>query len=175
MEKLHLKLIGIEDKDIVIDYVRELVSHGSNRDGVWYEESTSFEEMLSNLKEHESTPYTSYEQEKPVCYQYLLLRDADLRLVGMVSIRPYLTRRLDETFGGNIGYSIRPSERRKGYATMGLSLAVTECRKLNPTNSDIMVCCYRDNIGSRKAILKNGGTLIETKEGIIPHEKYIIK
>ena len=94
-------------------------------------------------------------------------------MVGAVSIRPYLTRRLDEEFGGNVGYSIRPSERQKGYATEGLRLAVIKTKEYNPKDS-VMVCCNRDNIGSRKAITNNGGRLIETWDGIIPAEKYLI-
>lgn len=173
MDKLYLKQITLADKDMVLDYVRELVMCGSKRDGLWYEDSASFEEMVENLDRHAATPFTSYEQTVPPCIQYLLIRESDGVMVGAVSVRPYLTKSLDETYGGNIGYSIRPSERRKGYATIGLKLGVAKCKEINPT-SKVMVCCYKDNIGSRKTILKNGGVLVEERDGIIPHEKYLI-
>ena len=173
MEELYLKKISLEDKKIVLDYVRELVEFGSKRDGLWYEDCDSFEEMVKNLDRHASTPFSSYEQEVPPCIQYLLIRKEDGVMVGAVSVRPFLTKSLDETFGGNIGYSIRPSERRKGYATIGLKLGVKKCKEINPEDK-VMVCCYKDNIGSRKTILKNDGVLIEERDGIIPHQKYLI-
>lgn len=174
MEKLYLKKIGIEDKEKVLDYIKELVIHGSTRDGLWYTECESYEVMLENLKRHENTKFEKYDQQVNPCVQYLLIRNDDNKMVGAVSVRPYLTKRLDESYGGNIGYSIRPTERRKGYATIGLKLAIEQCKQINP-NGKIIVCCYKDNIGSRKTIIKNGGKLIEEKIGIITNQKYEIE
>lgn len=130
--------------------------------------------MLENLKKHEGYTYENYEQIETPHIQYLLIRNDDKKMVGAVSVRPYLTKRLDESYGGNIGYSIRPTERKKGYATLGLKLAIEKCREINP-NSDIILGCFKDNTGSRKTILKNGGILIEETKGIIPQQKYKIK
>lgn len=171
---LKLRKIEINDKDIVLDYIKEMVASGSNLDGIWYENESDFEAMIRALKSHETLEYIGYHQVKPINYQYLLIREKDERLVGMVSIRPFITQRLDESFGGSIGYSIRPSERRKGYATLGLKLAIEQTLLYNPLG-EVLVCCNRDNIGSRKAILHNGGVLIETKEAIVAVEKYKIK
>ena len=174
MEKLYLKKIEIEDKDRVLDYIKELVENGSERDGLWYEDCSSYEEMVSNLKRHEMYKFESYDQIDTPCIQYLLIRREDDRMVGAVSVRPFLTKRLDDSFGGNVGYSIRPTERRKGYAAIGLKLAIEKCRELNP-NNNLVVCCYKDNIGSRKTIIKNGGKLIDEKQGIITKQKYEIE
>ncbi|MBO5394288.1 MAG: GNAT family N-acetyltransferase [Clostridia bacterium] len=171
---LYLKKIGLDDKEIVLDSIKELVMNGSNRDGLWYEDCESYEIMLQNLKRHESTKFTDFNQDINPCIQYLLIRKEDNKMVGAVSVRPYLTKKLDESYGGNIGYSIRPSERQKGYATKGLKLAIEKCKEINP-NGKIIVCCFKDNVGSRKTILKNGGMLIEEKIGIITHQKYEIK
>ena len=48
--------------------------------------------------------------------QFLCIRKSDNRLVGMIQVRHYLNDFL-RTLGGHIGYSVRPSERRKGYAS----------------------------------------------------------
>lgn len=170
---LYLKKIELSDKTKVLDYIEELVANGSQRDGIWYTSCSSFEEMFENLKRHENMTFNNYFQADIPCIQYLLMRKEDEKLVGAVSVRPYLTKKLDDDFGGNIGYSIRPSERKKGYATLALKLAIEKCKEINPTGK-ITVCCYKDNIGSRKAIIKNGGKLIEEKQGIITQQKYEI-
>ena len=85
---------------------------------------------------------------------YLILSDEEV--VGTISMRHYLTKDLEE-FGGHIGYSIKPSARRKGYATEALRLIL----KLYKTKYDeILIMCEDDNIASNKTILANGGILI---------------
>lgn len=76
------------------------------------------------------------------------------QLVGAVNIRHYLNARNCLT-GGHIGDGIRPSERRKGYATAMIGLALEECRKLGLNK--VLMTCDADNIGSEKSILRNGG------------------
>lgn len=163
----------LDDKKEVLELISEMTAYGSHIAGLWYDDADSFEEMYNQIKKHSEIVYESYEQSKPIKYQYLLFIKNSNRLVGLFSIRPYLTRSLDETFGGNIGYSIRPSERRKGYASEGLRLAIIESKRLNP-NNPVMVCCSKDNIGSQKTILKNGGILIEEKSTLITKQKYLI-
>lgn len=53
--------------------------------------------------------------------QFLCIRKSDNRLVGMIQVRHYLNDFL-RTLGGHIGYSVRPSERRKGYASWMLKM-----------------------------------------------------
>ncbi len=76
--------------------------------------------------------------------------------VGAVNIRHYLNEDL-LLHGGHIGYGVRPSERRKGYATKMLKLALEECKKLEIDKA--LVVCYKSNIGSAKTIINNGGVL----------------
>ncbi|MBR1944298.1 MAG: GNAT family N-acetyltransferase [Alphaproteobacteria bacterium] len=76
--------------------------------------------------------------------------------VGAVSIRHYLNDKLINT-GGHIGVGVRPSERRKGYATAMIHLALNECKKLNM--KEVLMTCNKNNIASVKSIIKNGGIL----------------
>lgn len=76
--------------------------------------------------------------------------------VGAVNIRHWLNEGLLLN-GGHIGDGIRPSERRKGYATKMISLALDECRKLGIDR--VLMVCDKDNIGSAKSITNNGGVL----------------
>ena len=77
-------------------------------------------------------------------------------LLGAVNIRHYLNDYLLQ-FGGHIGDGIRPSERRKGYATEMIRLALIECKKLGIDR--VLMVCDKSNIGSAKSIIKNGGIL----------------
>ena len=90
---------------------------------------------------------------------YLYVRESDLKIVGMIQIRHYFNAYL-EKYAGHIGYSIVPDERRKGYASQMLRDALPKCREFGIKKA--LVCCYRENEGSRKTILKNGGVFEST-------------
>lgn len=77
-------------------------------------------------------------------------------LVGAVNIRHHLNDALLKT-GGHIGAGIRPGERRKGYATAMIASALEECRKLGIKR--VLMTCDKNNIGSAKSIIRNGGVL----------------
>lgn len=87
---------------------------------------------------------------------YFCLDEERNIFVGAVNIRHYLNESLLLN-GGHIGDGIRPSERRKGYATQMIGLALEECKKLG-INKVLMVC-DKENIGSAKSIINNGGIL----------------
>lgn len=78
------------------------------------------------------------------------------KVLGAIEIRHKLNANL--TFrGGHIGYGIRPSERNKGYAGNMLSMSLPYCKAIGL--SKILITCLKDNIGSAKTIIKNGGIL----------------
>ncbi len=87
---------------------------------------------------------------------FLAIRNDDEKLIGMLQIRHYLTERLLKDCG-HIGDGVRPSERRKGYATEMIRLALEECKKMNIEK--VLMVCHKDNIGSKKSIINNGGIL----------------
>ena len=91
--------------------------------------------------------------------QFIFVREEDNKIVGMIDIRHFFTPYL-EKYAGNIGYSVCPSERRKGYATEMLRMALPECRKLGLEK--VLITCNDDNEGSRKTILNNGGVYEST-------------
>ncbi|MCC3374674.1 GNAT family N-acetyltransferase [Cohnella sp. REN36] len=76
------------------------------------------------------------------------------RVLGAVNIRHRLTDKLLQS-GGHIGYGIRPSERRKGYATRLLSLTLEMTRSWGWDR--VLVVCDADNIASERTIVNNGG------------------
>lgn len=93
-------------------------------------------------------------------------------IVGAVNIRHYLNESL-LLDGGHIGDGVRPSERRKGIATKMIHLALEECRKLGIQK--VLMVCEKDNIGSAKSIIYNGGVLENeiTVDGIVEQRYWI--
>ena len=81
---------------------------------------------------------------------YLGIREKDNYIVGMIDIRHYLNEYLTQV-GGNIGYSVRKTERNKGYAKQMLKLALEKCRDLKMKK--VLITCDEDNIASEKVIL----------------------
>ena len=85
---------------------------------------------------------------------FFLLDDKRNRLLGAINIRHELNEDL-LMYGGHIGDGIRPSERRKGYGTKIIDLALVECRKLGIEK--VLITCDKNNEASRKTIINNGG------------------
>lgn len=91
--------------------------------------------------------------------QFLAVRKSDDKVVAMIQIRHYFNEYL-EKYAGNIGYSTRPSERRRGYAKESLRLALPYCKKLGLDK--VLISCEPDNTGSRRTILSSGGVYEST-------------
>jgi len=80
---------------------------------------------------------------------------------GRVSIRHRLNEHL-ERFGGHMGYEVRPSKRRRGYATLAAHLALDEARKIGLER--LLITCDETNVASRKIIEGIGGRLQDKVE-----------
>lgn len=109
-----------------------------------------FDSYLENLEQKEATS-----DRVPDSVFFLLDIEKD-QLLGAVNIRHSLNDDLLAS-GGHIGDGIRPSERRKGYATELIRLALIECKKLGINK--VLITCDKSNVGSAKSIVKNGGIL----------------
>ena len=85
-----------------------------------------------------------------------------VEFLGRLSIRHELTPALTEV-GGHIGYFVRPSARRNGYATQMLvqSLPIAAGLGIDPA----LVTCDLDNTASRKVIEAAGGELEDERHG----------
>lgn len=135
-------------------YRDEFLHAHSSMDGTSFlEDCPDFDVWLAKLWQYRSAE-TVPEGIVPAT-ALLAFNDAG-RLVGMVNLRHTLNDSLLH-FGGHIGYSVRPEERKKGYATEILRLALLEAKALGLAR--VLVCCDRLNLASAKIIRANGGVL----------------
>ena len=86
---------------------------------------------------------------------YLAIRECDNRIVGIIDLRHHINHPILGTWGGHCGYSVRPSERGKGYSKEILRLNILNAHKLGIDK--MLVTCDEKNTASEKAILANGG------------------
>jgi len=106
---------------------------------------------------------------------YFYVREADDKIVGMINIRLALNDFLRKE-GGHIGYSIRPTERGKGYGTSMLRGALQFCRSIGMEN--FLITCDKVNVASAGVAKNNGGILeeefySETYKTVV--QRYVIK
>ena len=158
MEKFYLELPSIKRKIEAYDYINEFYEFGSEIHGTGsldreLKKGKTYEEWLNNnLNLHDE----KYAIEKGLVpsYTYFLVRENDNKIVGMIDLRLGLNEYLRE-FGGHIGYSIRPTERKKGYNKINLYLILQVAKKHGLEK--VLITCANYNQGSRRSILALDG------------------
>ena len=91
--------------------------------------------------------------------QFAFLRESDRKIVGMIQFRHEFNDFLRE-FGGNIGYSVHPDQRRKGYAKRMLTECLKVCKAFGLER--VLITCLVENEASRRTILSCGGVYERT-------------
>ena len=95
---------------------------------------------------------------------FMAVRKDDEKIVGFCCLRHGLEYDDDDIeFASHIGYSIRPSERGKGYAKEQLRLALIEAKALGLQR--VRIVCRDCNIGSIRTIMANGGVFVDAIHG----------
>ncbi|HFU4203093.1 TPA: GNAT family N-acetyltransferase [Streptococcus suis] len=162
---MELRRPTVADKERILDMLAEFEAAGSAMDGGHYPRDLVYEEWLEQNLSNEmgldlpegyvpAIQYVSFDQNgKALGFLHLRLRLNDFLLQK----------------GGHIGYSIRPTERGKGYAKEQLRLGLQEAASKNIAK--VLVTCSTDNQASRRTIVACGGSLEDTREGV---ERYWI-
>ncbi|HEL1567510.1 TPA: GNAT family N-acetyltransferase [Streptococcus suis] len=163
---MELRRPTIADKETILEMLAEFEKAGSAMDGGFISKDVDFEEWIFRNKDYEaglnlpdgfvpSIQYVSFDQTG--------------RALGFLSLRLRLNDFLLNK-GGHIGYSIRPTERGKGYAKDQLRLGLQEAATKNI--SKVLVTCLTDNQASRRTIVACGGVLEDVRDGV---ERYWIE
>lgn len=158
MEELILLAPTMEYAEEIMAYRAEFLASGSSMDGCGplrrAEDPASYIGELNRYANKETVP-----EGKVQASLFLCVRKSDGRLIGMIQVRHYFNEYL-EKYAGHIGYAVRPSERRKGYAKEMLRITLPFCRSIGIDK--VLIACIDGNIASEKTILANGGVYEST-------------
>ncbi len=88
-------------------------------------------------------------------HTYLAVRKSDDKVVGVIDLRHHINHPILGTWGGHCGYSVRPSERGKGYAKEMLRLNIQNAKAMGIDK--LLVTCNVVNEASERIIKANGG------------------
>ena len=164
METIFLEIPTINRKQEALDYLAENVKYNSDLNGAGGMErchfETTYEEWLLELKKSDDVEYLR-QLNRCQSKTFFVVRESDDRIVGMINVRYNISDDKLKTWASHIGYGIRPTERRKGYAKVALYLGLLISQKLG--EEKILLECTVDNIGSNKTILSLGGDLEKTE------------
>ncbi len=137
----------------IVEYRQEFLDAGDSMDGTGplrrFEDPEEYIKICADYEDPQTVP-----SHLVPATQFFFIRKSDNRLVGMLQVRHRFNDFL-EKYAGHIGYSVRPSERRKGYAKEMLRMALPFCHEIGLDK--VLITCLDGNIGSEKTILANGG------------------
>lgn len=127
----------------------ELIINGSEL----FDKIDSYEEWLEKV--NNNSKIETVDPNWVLTDTFFAIREDDNRIIGIIDLRHTLNEFLKDF--GNSGYSVRPSERKKGYATEMLRLLLKYAKEIGLKELHLSV--ERDNIPSIKTIVKNGGKI----------------
>lgn len=169
MDKLKLIEPTMEYANEIANFRHEFLDCGDSMDGSsLLRKFERVEDWLEDVECHKHTE--TVPKGRVPATQLICIRESDGKVVGMIDVRHILNDYLRD-FGGHIGYCVRPSERRHGYATWMLQNVLPYCKSLGI--DDVLITCHADNEGSRRTILRNGGVYAETVRE--PHENVLLE
>ena len=153
MTDLYLKVPTASDEAEWRNFVRDYTFDNPYARPLGCLEFFNYEDWLKKVTD--SSNGVNLEENEVKSSTYFLMKED--RILGYVSLRHTIDNEMLSLYGGHIGYGIRPGERRKGYASKMLNLALEKCRELEL--DEVMITCKTDNIGSAKTIENNCGKL----------------
>jgi predicted acetyltransferase len=155
MENFKLVVPTKEYEDQAFEYIKEFKEYNSQINGVGaLDRYDNYDEWLTKLDK--DLDIANIPEGKVPANTYYFIRSTDNKIVGMINLRHKLNEFLLKE-AGHIGYSIRPTERLKGYGSLMLSLALEKARELGLDK--VLITCDKINTGSARVIQNNNGIL----------------
>lgn len=153
---MYLREINETDKYELLDMVKEIENDivEDKFEGFRNIKDLTEEKFNSFLEELKKNKNMKLYKPNLVDQTTYILTDENNHIYGGTNIRHELNEDL-LNHGGHIGYLIRTTERKKGYGTLMLKLALEKCKLLHIEK--VLVTCREENIGSAKVIENNNG------------------
>ena len=155
-----LRRSTLADKEAVLNMMAEFEkSQSAHNGGFWDAENFDYEDWLETSRNKEMG--IGLLENRVLSIQFVLF-DKSGHALGFLNLRLRLNEGL-LNHAGHIGYSIRPSERGKGYAKESLRQGLQIAKEKNIKRA--LVTCSTENPASRAVILANGGELEDVRNG----------
>ena len=148
---LRLEFPNESHKDQYLEMIEEWGQHETiptDPDNLFV--GTTYEEFLQITKDARDNP----PEGRVPASLFFLVDSIASRILGAIDIRHHIEHDFLREIGGHIGYGIRPSERKKGYATEALRLGKQEAKNLEIEK--ILLTCLDENVWSYRTIEANG-------------------
>ena len=151
---MKLRRPTLADKEAILSMMAEFEeTQSAHAGGFWDAENFDYEEWLETS--HNKEMGIGLLENRVPSIQFVSFDDVG-RALGFLNLRLRLNEGL-LNYAGHIGYSIRPSERGKGYAKESLRQGLQVAKEKNIKRG--LVTCSTENPASRAVILANGGQL----------------
>ena len=155
------------DKEAILEMMAEFEeTQSAHAGGFWDAENFDYEEWLET--NHNKEMGIGLLENRVPSIQFVSFDDVG-RALGFLNLRLRLNEGL-LNYAGHIGYSIRPSERGKGYAKESLRQGLQVAKEKNIKRA--LVTCSTENPASRAVIIANGGQFEDVRNGT---ERYWIE
>lgn len=142
----------MEHKTKALEYRQEHFDNGEKiiNGSELLDKTESYDEWLKAVRDNENEATVNCNW--VLTDTFFAVNDEE-EIVGIIDLRHTLNDFLKDF--GNCGYSVRPSQRQKGYATEMLGQILDIARQANMKELHLSV--EKDNVPSIKTIVRNGG------------------
>ncbi len=151
---IYLKKLNFEDAKIQYEFLKQLPPENGFMNDYYH---VTFEDFFNvHIQNNIDQSFGIGLETNRVPSTWFFLYDDNI-IVGLFKVRHCLNEILING-SGHIGYGIHPCHRKKGYATIGVKLAIEKLKEMPDfLDEEVYFSHYIDNVASLKAVLKNDG------------------